>query len=208
MKDSYIMHCDYDSHFELLTDAELGRLIRDVNSYVKSGILPQYSKKERVLNMAFSFMKTNIDIETEKYLKKCEKNKENGQKGGRPRNPKKPNGFDEKPEEPKKADTDTNTDTDTTTDTDYSVCSASAREEFKCHLDCKQKTINCVNCMKKHQCPLEEEPLFKSLYGMSFYEYVAEKEQKQKEIAETLETMKTNVELIDCDWLNGNYEEE
>lgn len=35
MKDSYIMHCDYGNHFELLTDAELGRLIRDVNNYVK-----------------------------------------------------------------------------------------------------------------------------------------------------------------------------
>ena len=74
MKDSYIMHCDYGNHFELLTDAELGRLIRDVNNYVKNGVLPQYTKEDRVLNMAFSFMKTNIDIETEKYIKKCEKN--------------------------------------------------------------------------------------------------------------------------------------
>ena len=73
MKDSYIMHCDYGNHFELLTDAELGRLIRDVNNYVKNGVLPQYTKEDRVLNMAFSFMKTNIDIETEKYIKKCEK---------------------------------------------------------------------------------------------------------------------------------------
>ena len=69
MKDSYIMHCDYGNNFELLTDAELGRLIRDVNNYVKNGVLPQYTKEDRVLNMAFSFMKTNIDIETEKYIK-------------------------------------------------------------------------------------------------------------------------------------------
>ena len=102
MKDSYIMHCDYSSHFELLTDEELGRLIRDVNNYVKNGVLPQYSERDRVLNMAFSFMKTNIDIETEKYIKKCEKNKENGRRGGRPRNPEKANGFDENPEEAKK----------------------------------------------------------------------------------------------------------
>lgn len=205
MKDSYIMHCDYDSHFELLTDAELGRLIRDVNNYVKNGTLPHYSKKERVLNMAFSFMKTNIDIETKKYLKKCEKNKKNGQKGGRPRNPKKPNGFEENQEEPKKADTDTNTDTDTTTDTDYSVCNAYACEEFVCHLGCKQKTINCINCMKKYQCPIEEEPFFKIVHGKSFYEYLEAKIQEEKKAVEILENSKP-VELVDYDYLNESEE--
>ena len=30
-KDNYIMHAKYDEHFKLLTDSELGRLIRDVN---------------------------------------------------------------------------------------------------------------------------------------------------------------------------------
>lgn len=205
MKDSYIMHCDYDSHFELLTDAELGRLIRDVNNYVKNGILPHYLKKERVLNMAFSFIKTNIDIETKKYLKKCEKNKENGQKGGRPKNPKKPNGFNENPNKPKKADTDTNTDTDTTTDTDYSVCNARTREEFSCHLGCKQKTINCINCMKKYQCPLEDEPAFQLVYGKTFYEYVEDKIQMQKAIAESTQG---NVELFNYDWLNESEGED
>lgn len=94
---------------------------------------------------------------------------------------------------------------------DNYVCNAYACEEFRCHLDCKQKTINCVNCMKKHQCPLEEEPLFKSKYGMSFYEYVVLKERKEKAIAMELEEMhdsSPNQELIDCDWLNGKYEEE
>ena len=70
-KDNYIMHCSYNEHFKLLTDEELGRLIRNVNDYVQNGILPQYSNEERVLNMAFSFMKTTIDIEKEKYLEKC-----------------------------------------------------------------------------------------------------------------------------------------
>ena len=156
MKDSYIMHCDYGNHFELLTDAELGRLIRDVNNYVKNGVLPQYTKEDRVLNMAFSFMKTNIDIETEKYIKKCEKNRENGRRGGRPRNPEKPNGFEENPQETKKADTETDTETDTDTDTDTdtetdtetnikkSVCDKSARaKEFYCHLGSDYKSESC-----------------------------------------------------------------
>lgn len=90
-----------------------------------------------------------------------------------------------------------------------SVCNAHAREEFVCHLGCKQKTINCINCMKKYQCPLEDEPLFKITYGIGFYEYVALKERKEKAIAMELEEMhdsNSNQELVECDWLNGNYD--
>ena len=85
-KNNYIMHSTYNEHFNLLTDAELGRLIRDVNNYVETGALPQYNEKEeRVINMAFSFMKATIDLEKENYIKKCEQNKRNGARGGRPK---------------------------------------------------------------------------------------------------------------------------
>ena len=209
MKDSYIMHCDYSSHFELLTDEELGRLIRDVNNYVKNGVLPQYSERDRVLNMAFSFMKTNIDIETEKYIKKCEKNKENGRRGGRPRNPEKANGFDENPEEAKKADTDTDTTTDTDTDTtttNKGVCKKSAHaKEITCHLGSEYKEESCFYCMKKNLCKNKDSPSFKFAHpNETFSEWNKKLEQRKEEVIKELESMGKNpdVELIDYDWLN------
>ena len=214
MKDSYIMHCDYANHFELLSDQELGRLIRDVNNYVKNGVLPQYSKEDRVLNMAFSFMKTNIDIETEKYIKKCEKNKENGKRGGRPRNPEKVNGFEENPTKAKKADTDTDTttdtDTDTTTDTDTdtnnSVCDKSARaNNFNCHLGSSYKSESCFYCMKKDKCPNAESADFKFNHpDESFVEWNKRKTDSMNQIIEDLKSRgkPVKMELFDYDWLN------
>lgn len=208
MKDSYIMHCDYANHFELLSDQELGRLIRDVNNYVKNGVLPQYSKEDRVLNMAFSFMKTNIDIETEKYIKKCEKNKENGKRGGRPRNPEKANGFEENPTEAKKADTDTDTDTttDTDTDTNNSVCDKSARaNNFNCHLGSSYKSESCFYCMKKDKCPNAESADFKFNHpDESFVEWNKRKTDSMNQIIEDLKSRgkPVKMELFDYDWLN------
>lgn len=218
MKDSYIMHCDYGNHFELLTDAELGRLIRDVNNYVKNGVLPQYTKEDRVLNMAFSFMKTNIDIETEKYIKKCEKNRENGRRGGRPRNPEKPNGFEENPQETKKADTDTETDTDTDTDTETdtetdtdtnikkSVCDKSARaKEFYCHLGSDYKSESCFYCMKKQICPNKESTEFRLNHrNETFDEWNKRHEDYREQLIEDLKSRgkDPDIELIDYDWLN------
>ena len=216
------MHCDYSSHFELLTDEELGRLIRDVNNYVKNGVLPQYSEKDRVLNMAFSFMKTNIDIETEKYIKKCEKNKENGRRGGRPRNPEKANGFEENPQEAKKADTDTetttdtdtetttDTDTETTTDTDTDtnnkgVCEKNAHaKEIICHLGSMFKDESCFRCMKKHKCKLPASPAFKLDHGESFEEWNDRKDALYEQWCNERRSRgeSTDIELFDYDWLN------
>ena len=209
MKDSYIMHCDYQEHFNLLTDAELGRLIRDVNNYVKNGVLPQYSDKDRVLNMAFSFMKTNIDIETEKYIKKCERNKQNGKRGGRPRkNPEKPNGLEENPQKAEKADTDTETDTETDTDiNNNSVCNKIRTREGFCHLGSKYKTEACFYCMKKERCPNQESVEFQLSHpGESFKEWDKQKTLKMNNIVKDLKArgQPVNMEMFNYDWLNEN----
>ena len=38
-----------------------------------------------MLKMAFSFIKTQLDRDREKYQARCEKNRENAKKGGRPK---------------------------------------------------------------------------------------------------------------------------
>lgn len=220
-ENNYIMHSKYNEHFSLLTDEELGRLIRNVNDYVCNGVLPQYSKEDRVLNMAFSFMKATIDIEKEKYLEKCKKNQENGRRGGRPRNNQKPNGLDnnqEKPnglnENPIDIDNDIDMEIDIDNDIDIdneiknkSVCVKNAHAKpFNCHLGSEFKNESCFYCMKKHICPNKESSEFQLSHpDESFEDWDDRKEQYREQLINDLKSRGKNpdIELIDYDWLNS-----
>lgn len=81
-KNSFLIYLDYQEQFELLTDEQAGQLIKAIIKYEKTG---EITKLEGMTKMAFSFIKTQLDRDREKYNKKCEKNKENGRKGGRPK---------------------------------------------------------------------------------------------------------------------------
>lgn len=97
---------------------------------------------------------------------------------------------------------------------DNSVCNNThaCEENFYCHLGCKYKTINCKDCMKKYKCPIEDDPMFKALYGKTFYEYIAESENHRKEVAEQIEAMSSSPPvsdlsiLDDYDYLNEEDE--
>lgn len=82
-KKSLLLYYDYKSHFDFLTDEQLGRLIRSMLEYEVDGVLPEFD--ETILKMTFSFIKSNLDRDREKWVKMCKTNKENGGKGGRPR---------------------------------------------------------------------------------------------------------------------------
>ena len=81
-KNSFLMYLDYEEQFNLLSDEEIGQLMRAIINYEKTKEVP---KLTGMLKMAFSFIKTQLDRDREKYEKKCIKNKENGAKGGRPK---------------------------------------------------------------------------------------------------------------------------
>ena len=223
-KDNYIMHAKYDEHFKLLTDSELGRLIRDVNNYVINGVLPQYSDNDRVINMAFSFMKATIDIEKKNYIEKCKTNKRNGQKGGAPKGnknaaKKQPNGYENNPEQPNgyennpidnDIDIENDIDIDIENDIDIknkkSVCDKSARaKEFYCHLGSDYKSESCFYCMKKLICPNKESTEFRLNHrNETFDEWNKRHEDYREQLIEDLKSRgkDPDIELIDYDWLN------
>lgn len=213
-KDNYIMHAKYDEHFKLLTDSELGRLIRDVNNYVINGVLPQYSDNDRVINMAFSFMKATIDIEKKNYIEKCKTNKRNGQKGGAPKGnknaaKKQPNGYENNPID---NDIDIENDIDIDIDNDIdiknkkSVCDKSARaKKFYCHLGSDYKSESCFYCMKKQICPNKESTEFRLNHrNETFDEWNKRHEDYREQLIEDLKSRgkDPDIELIDYDWLN------
>lgn len=207
-KDNYIMHAKYDEHFKLLTDSELGRLIRDVNNYVINGVLPQYSDNDRVINMAFSFMKATIDIEKKNYIEKCKTNKRNGQKGGAPKGnknaaKKQPNGYENNPID---NDIDIENDIDIDIKNKKSVCDKSARaKEFYCHLGSDYKSESCFYCMKKQICPNKESTEFRLNHrNETFDEWNKRHEDYREQLIEDLKSRgkDPDIELIDYDWLN------
>ena len=82
-KKSLLLYYDYKSHFDFLTDEQLGKLVRSMLEYEICGVFPEFD--EPILKMTFSFIKSNLDRDKQKFFEKCEKNTENGRKGGRPR---------------------------------------------------------------------------------------------------------------------------
>jgi hypothetical protein len=80
-------------------------------------------------------MKAALDRDLIAYEKRCQKNRENGAKGGRPKkqteteeNPQKPNGFSEKP---KKPDNDNDNDNGNVNDSDNDILSNSPSPKSK-----------------------------------------------------------------------------
>lgn len=117
-KNSFLIYTDYEEQFNLLTDEQLGQLIRAIMQYEKTG---EILKLDGMLKMAFSFIKTQLDRDREKYEEKCAKNRENAKRGGRPKKQmdnKKPNGFKGNQTDAKKPDNDNEDDNDNEEDDD------------------------------------------------------------------------------------------
>lgn len=76
------MYKDYVDVFRDLTDVRRGRLIMAVLEYAFGGGEPQLRGEER---LAFSMIRSQIDRDREKYIDTCQRNREHGKKGGRPK---------------------------------------------------------------------------------------------------------------------------
>ena len=107
-RDGIIIYVQQYEAIKDLSQSDKGLLLDAIFHYHITGEVMQ--ELPPMVLMAFTFIRTSIDSNTRKYEAIVERNRENGKKGGRPRNPKNPS-------EPKKADTDTDTDTDTVKDT-------------------------------------------------------------------------------------------
>ena len=73
-KDSFILYLDQQEIFEMLSDEQAGKLIKNIFSYERTGNMPQMDK---MLNLAFVPIMQILDKNRRKYEEKCKKNKEN-----------------------------------------------------------------------------------------------------------------------------------
>jgi hypothetical protein len=110
-KDSFILYQEYEKHLELLTTEQKGKLLEAIFLYNRG----EKIELEPIILMAFSFIKSDLDINKLKYEAICKRRSEAGSKGGRPEKQtkaKKANAFSEKQTKAKKADNDNDNDND------------------------------------------------------------------------------------------------
>ena len=112
---SFVMYHSFEKQFSLLTMEQRGALITAIFNYNKSGEVGV--ELDPISEMAFSCMRDTFDRDKQAYAEMCERNRENGKKGGRPRNDYsyKTEGFFEKT---KKAYNDKDSDMDSDVDSD------------------------------------------------------------------------------------------
>lgn len=122
-KTSFVAFNEWKRNCEILSDKEFGQLMRAVFEYNINGTVPEFTS--RTVQACWNPIKDSLDRSAEAYEQRCEKNRENGKKGGRPKkkeeeekpngfseNPKKANGFSENPTKPKKTLPDPDSDPD------------------------------------------------------------------------------------------------
>lgn len=81
-KSAFKIYGSYAEQVNTLTDSEAGRLFKALVNY-KNGEEPKnLSGMEQI---AFLFIRQQMDYDCEKYERRCEQNRKNGMKGGRPR---------------------------------------------------------------------------------------------------------------------------
>lgn len=115
-KKSFILYADQRGIFDKLSDEQAGKLIKHIYSYVND----ENPEGDFVTELAFESIKTQLKRDLKKYERYIEKQRENGKKGGRPKNPKKPKPLSENPAEPRKADNDNASDNDNVTVNEFS----------------------------------------------------------------------------------------
>lgn len=144
-KSSFLIYLDYEEQFNLLTDEQIGQLMRAIIKYEKTREIPQLNG---IVKMAFSFIKTQLDRDREKYEARCEKNRENAKKGGRPRKNQKDNlkanGFNENQMDAKKPDDDKEDEEDNEEDNEEDIDNDLLLKKEK-EEKLQQRFIECLN---------------------------------------------------------------
>lgn len=83
MKNSFVLYTDYLQQIELLNNEQRGVLLTAVMKYASGLEMPEM---DGITMMAFSFIKSNMDKDNEKYERTVKARQEAGKSGGRPKN--------------------------------------------------------------------------------------------------------------------------
>lgn len=104
-KRTFLMYSEWQPLLEGMSDEQAGQLFKKIYAYQTGN---EYEIQDALILGVFNMIKAKFDADRKLYVEKCERNKLNGAKGGRPKKeePKKTERLAEKPkakkEEPQK----------------------------------------------------------------------------------------------------------
>ena len=108
-KKSFLLYCDIIHTVNKLSDEQAGKLFKHLLAYVND-LNPE--PEDILTEVAFEPIKQSLKRDLVNYKKICERNRINGAKGGRPKNPKETEKTHSVLKKPKKADNDSDSDSD------------------------------------------------------------------------------------------------
>ena len=108
-KKSFLLYTDLIHTLEKMPNEKAGELFKHILMYVND-MNPE--TEDLIIQLTFEPIKQQLKRDLQRYETTCEKNKVNGAKGGRPKNPTEPKKSDGLFKEPKKPDTDNDNDSD------------------------------------------------------------------------------------------------
>jgi len=114
MKNSFLLHQDSLAVLDALSDEQAGQLFKAMRVYHASGELPE----DILLKLALMPFVNQWKRDLIQFEKVCNRNRANGLKGGRPKNPVGILETQKKRTEPKKAESDNDSDNDNDSDSD------------------------------------------------------------------------------------------
>lgn len=79
---SFVLYADTGVQIDLLSYEQAGILFKQIFDYIRGKEVVQTD--DTAVQAIFAGIKNHLDRDHDKYLKKCECNRENGKKGGRP----------------------------------------------------------------------------------------------------------------------------
>lgn len=112
-KKSFLLYCDIIHTVNKLSDEQAGKLFKHILAYVND-LNPE--PEDILTEIAFEPIKQSLKRDLVNYEKICERNRINGAKGGRPKNPKETEKTHSVLKKPKKADSDSDSDSDNDND--------------------------------------------------------------------------------------------
>lgn len=95
---SFVLYDDYFELIKFLTVKQRGELFTMIFQYAATG--EEIKHDDTAVRIVFSTIRMAMDRDREKYIQRCEVNKENGKKGGRPKKSEKNERFLEKAKKP------------------------------------------------------------------------------------------------------------
>jgi len=163
-KKAFTAYCDWHETFKELTDEEAGKLAKHLFSYVND---EEPETPDRLTQLLFKPIMLTLKRDLQKYLKVIGRNRSNGQKGGRPKNPEKPSGLIDNPKEPvKDKDKDKDKDTVKVKDTVTDIVKVKGIEEGKGGLQLRKTNFGKI--LAPFNSEIEKSDL------VEFYEYWTE----------------------------------